>query len=204
MSLLNVKKLRQTGYQNLAPVSVLGSSILSRQYFQSEIDNRAVTWGDEQEEATRLKDSANLDTGSSNIFNVFHGADGDDAVEKIVRKRHRFGATAKQRCLHIVIPEDGSNTFVEWVRIDTVKVVAVANQFGHEDTTSIADFEETPKVRARKVLNNQAKPDILNLAEERAEVPVGMIDFTCFHQRLSREKSNHSAVPFVFREKWLA
>ena len=154
-SIVAPERQKTTGSQNLAPVSVLGSSVFCLvSIFNPKSTRQSLTWGDELQEATRLNEVWILAARISLTYSMaltFTMRSKNCPETASIFRRHRKTSAISWRFRR------GSNTFVEWVRIDTVKVVAVANQFGHEDTTLHSRFRGDAEIETRKVLNNQAK-----------------------------------------------
>jgi hypothetical protein len=95
--ILNEEVFSQSRNKLLTLVSVLLVSVLSCHQSQTKIGNSTAAWSDDNEPAFRPQDSANLEAGSANVFDVLRGTDGDDTVKEIIFNRYELGAAAYQR-----------------------------------------------------------------------------------------------------------
>jgi len=123
------------------------------------------------------------------IIDKLEHADRNYNLEKSVFIWHLRCRPAHKAGVNSVLCQNLGNLIAERMRVNAIKLIGVPRQLGEEYATTITDFQQPLGMGSLKHRPDQIKSKSLNAAEDRAVIPVPMVNRAGSQKRMFRQQT---------------
>src|SRR5439155_12907873 len=113
---------------------------------------------------------------------------GDHRIEEPGIERYALGACRRERRADVELLQRLADVVGFFVDVDAVELAGAARELGQKDAAAVTDFEQPTEALGADQAKQQTEPRALDGAEQRAIVPIGMVDWPGLDEDFFREK----------------